>query len=826
MPPSFRNVMLPMLKRSVRSYFLFFSLLCLLCLELVPSIAVPAQANMIQSVRYTQRTTQTANYSCNDTHFSPDGNPFPICPGPFPTGGNCVWWAWEQWHQLGYNLPLNWGNAADWIVDAERAGLPMGTTPHVGSILVMPRNDGVWAGGFGHVAFVTWVGADGDTFNVTYQNYGDPTQMYVGTGYHLSEINQPQAQAGQTRFIYFPRQIDPKLFAKLPGINGSDTSGLGQQQGSAVTQSSASKSQGAVQNSLATSRVALGLPLNSSEQEFNVDFSGSGFSDLLLYNRGLGRLQVLHWQNKDRQDKPTMPRSTEDELGLNSHASSTISLSDSTTGADGWGSSQDIHIGDFSGEGKSQILLYNRDNGQVQLLSLTSDLRIEKHVVLSGWGAGWELYVGKFDGKRTGLFMYNRFANPDQMNTTTPAPPADQTLDSTTGTVTSNPVPVDIQPIPTKMPVKQPTPSPQPKTQPTPTPVPTKDPTPTPKPPTATTTPTETKPVETVTSQPTVTLVPFKTPTAASKSKGDILSILHSLLPFVNSPDPTNPGTGQSDLSGTTPSTAEKQGRSANIQVLNFGKDLQVDHFQQYTLWHNSWEVYVAPFAKAGQDGLFIYDRTTGEGRIMNVQADMQLANEQVIHNLTGNWEVHSGDFIGTGRSQLLMYDPSSGDAQVLSFKDNLALDKQQKYSNWGTNQLLYSGHFGSKQMSVMLYDPQAAKSTFIGLDPSLAQSKQFTTQSWDQNWQVLIGSFVDRSKCLATSSCEGGDDILVLNRQTGAIQQYAFSFGQPISVLDNRSQPYVRDGVGNSQRVDSIETTSFTLLSTFQTSIHNEELY
>jgi hypothetical protein len=87
------------------------------------------------------------DYSCSQAYFSPDGNPFSLCPGPYPGGGNCVWWGWEQWHLLGYNLPLNWGNAADWIVDAERFGLPLGTVPRVGSLAVFPRADGVWAFG-------------------------------------------------------------------------------------------------------------------------------------------------------------------------------------------------------------------------------------------------------------------------------------------------------------------------------------------------------------------------------------------------------------------------------------------------------------------------------------------------------------------------------------------------------------------------------------------------------------------------------------------------------------------------------------------------------
>src|SRR5258708_4539371 len=167
-------------------------------------------------------TVPALDETCNQAYYSPDGNPFQLCPGPYPGGGNCVWWAWEQWHLLGYNLPLNWGNAADWIVDAERFGLPLGTQPRLGSIAVFPVADGVWAfGSAGHVAFVTWVSPDQSTFNVTYQNYGDATPIFVGRGYNVSYINQPRFQNGQLRFIYFPGMIDASRFSHLPGIDGS-----------------------------------------------------------------------------------------------------------------------------------------------------------------------------------------------------------------------------------------------------------------------------------------------------------------------------------------------------------------------------------------------------------------------------------------------------------------------------------------------------------------------------------------------------------------------------------------------------------------------------
>src|SRR5947209_10720793 len=252
-------------------------------------------------------TMPTIDLSCTQVYFSPDGNPFPLCPTAYPGGGNCVWWAWEQWHLLGYNLPLNCGNAADWIVDAERFGLPLGTTPRVGSIAVFPRADGVWAfGTAGHVAFVTSVSPDGSTFNVTYQNYGDPQPMFIGTGYNVSVINEPRYQNGELRFIYFPKILDPTLFSRLPGVNGNAVTQLSSANNMLMndvnnTGGNVNNTGGNVNNTgglLAGSQLALGLPPGSFDQEFSADFTGNGLTDLLLYNRQKGRLDVLTLQDK------------------------------------------------------------------------------------------------------------------------------------------------------------------------------------------------------------------------------------------------------------------------------------------------------------------------------------------------------------------------------------------------------------------------------------------------------------------------------------------------------------------------------------------------
>ncbi len=399
-------------------------------------------------------TVETVNGECSQFYYTSDGNPFPLCPGPYPRGGNCVWWGWEMWHLLGYNLPDNWGNAADWIVDAERTGLPLGRTPRVGSLAVFPVGDGVWAfGPAGHIGFVTSVSPDGTSFNVTYQNYGDPTPMHIGIGYNVSVINEPRFQNGHLRFIYFPGVINAQLFSRLPGINGNDLSGVAQANQLLANGSSTGSDNSDSSSTLTGTRIALGLAPASSDQEFNADFAGTGLSDLLLYNRQQGSLEILSLSSNKLSPsvQKYLPKTVYDEIAADSNnAPVRVSLGDSIHPINGWGSSLDIHIGDFTGTGESELLLYDRVTGTLQFISFTPQLTIKKHVVLSGWGPGWELYVGRMDGNRTGIFMYNRLVNevPIQTPTVTvtpgpgPAsgPAASVTPSSSTGPASSPPI--------------------------------------------------------------------------------------------------------------------------------------------------------------------------------------------------------------------------------------------------------------------------------------------------------------------------------------------------------------------------------------------------
>ncbi len=850
-------------------------------------ISLPQQAHAAAF----DHTKATVDTGCQQFTYSSDGNPFPLCPGPLPTGGNCVWWGWEQWHLLGYNLPLNWGNAAEWIVDAERFGLPVGTLPRVGSLAVFPVADGIWAfGTAGHVAFVTSVASDGETFDVTYQNYGDPTPMYVGHNYNVPVINESRYQQGQLRFIYFPKTIDPHLFARLPGINGNYMTG--------ITSANVALNTGGGNGSLSNSRVALGLPAGSYDQEFSADFTGGGLTDLLLYNRQAGRLDVLALSYPYQAYSPQVIRHYLSPGASLTQAPYRMSLHDAQTGVNGWGSNLEVHLGDFTGGGQTEILLYDRVTGEIQLLSLTPQFTIARHETFQGWGPGWELYIGRFTGDRSEVLMYKRFAIPAPAPVTpTPAPgnqgnPAPtpvptrhvQPGSTPVSVITPPPTPTPVPPTPTPVPPTPtpvpptptpvpPTPTPVPPTPtpvpPTPTPVP---PTPTPVPPTPTPTSVTPTPVPSTPTPPPVTptpvaaptptpaaptpAVPTPTPTAAptvapTAAPTKAPTAAPTKAPTVGStPTPgatRTPTASQSsvqpdgyrvnlnlsaqsgeptDSSGQTPASWSTSGLTAEIFVMSFTNTFTVGVSHDYLLWHNSWEIYVGSFVGVNHDGLFLYDRNVGEGRLIEFSSTLALDHFQFLHNLGGDWEVHTGDFTAQGQAQILFYDTSAGIAQILVLNSDLGVTRQITYANWGTNMVLYVGHFGLPTLSIMLYDPQQAQSTFIALDSSLNISHQYTAQSWGQDEQILVGSFLDRTRCQAQTICGAGDDILVLNRASGEVQQYIFSFGNQFSIFDSRAQGFMREGIAAQENVLPVDSTLFSLFNSVDTSIRNEELY
>jgi hypothetical protein len=286
-------------------------------------------------------------------------------------------------------------------------------------------------------------------------------------------------------------------------------------------------------------------------------------------------------------------------------------------------------------------------------------------------------------------------------------------------------------------------------------------------------------------------------------------------------------GTGEpSDTSGKSPADWDTSGLSAEILLVSFTKNFTVGVSQDYSLWHNSWEVYIGRFLSPTQDGVFLYDRNVGEARLLGYSSKLQLVQFQFLHNLGGNWDVHTGNFNGQTQAQILLYDPTTGDAEMLTLKKDLAVEKQITYSSWGTNLVLYVGHFGLPTLSIMLYDPQLARSTFMAFDASLNVTHQAIVQSWDQNSQILIGAFLDRSLCLEQHTCASGDDILVLHRTTGMVQQYVFSFGNQFNIYDNRIQAFLRDGLTTTASMLPVDASLFRLFTSEESTIHNEELY
>jgi hypothetical protein len=67
---------------------------------------------------------------------------------------------------------------------------------------------------------------------------------------------------------------------------------------------------------------------------------------------------------------------------------------------------------------------------------------------------------------------------------------------------------------------------------------------------------------------------------------------------------------------------------------------------------------------------------------------------------------------------------------------------------------------------------------------------------------------------------------VLALNRQTGQLQQYAFTFGNQYQVFDNRLQAFLREGVVITARLNTVDTSSFNWQATLDASITSEELY
>jgi surface antigen len=80
--------------------------------------------------------------------------------------GYCTWYAYNRRAQLGRPVGSFWGNASTWASYARGSGYLVNNTPAVGAVM----QDSYSAGGYGHVAVIESVNADGSIY-VSEMNY-------------------------------------------------------------------------------------------------------------------------------------------------------------------------------------------------------------------------------------------------------------------------------------------------------------------------------------------------------------------------------------------------------------------------------------------------------------------------------------------------------------------------------------------------------------------------------------------------------------------------------------------------------------------------------
>lgn len=80
--------------------------------------------------------------------------------------GYCTWYAYNRRAELGRPVGSFWGNASTWAGFARASGYAVNNTPAVGAVM----QDSYSAGGYGHVAVVESINADGSIY-ISEMNY-------------------------------------------------------------------------------------------------------------------------------------------------------------------------------------------------------------------------------------------------------------------------------------------------------------------------------------------------------------------------------------------------------------------------------------------------------------------------------------------------------------------------------------------------------------------------------------------------------------------------------------------------------------------------------
>lgn len=599
---------------------------------------------------------------CNGTNSyttAQDGNPYPICPGPMPTnGGNCTWWAWEMWHRLGYNLP-HWGDAATWIGFAQKYGLQLGTEPRVNALVIFPVGDGVWAfTSAGHVAFVTNVYSDLDTFDVSYQNYGDPAVVHYGLRYRASLIQQPRYQNGQMRFIYFPG-----TGGAPPGTESGSGSGSSQQ---------------VINNYVGK-------------------FSGDGHSEILRYNRTAGTLDLL-------------------ELSDDLSTLSVVPLEDSTTQQGHWGSSWEVYIGDFSGKGSDDLLLYDRKHGVARFLTFYSDLTINTDVVQTGWKSSWEIYVGNFDGSHDQLLFYDRNTSQDH-GQFTPAPGEPTVPTGTTGqgqspggTGNGSSSPPDWE-------------------------------------------------------------HSHRTATLALLDYNADFTVRRQVNfdRWQNTWEVHIGHYGQVGRDGIL-FYDRAQGE---LRVVVFNNNLAMKATYQQHKVPGGLEVYSGDFDGSLQDSLFLFNRSAGTAQLIAFQPDLTVRRQVNYTDWGKTWEFYTGHFGGPSSAAVsfLLYSRNTGVLSFIGFGSDLTVARQERYQGIRSNWEVFVGQFSACGSSSGDADATAT-TTPTTPTPTATPTDTATPDPNNDDAPPAPGS---GNTVTVTQSC--GDSVLLVDENTGQGQLITFSF-------------------------------------------------
>lgn len=115
----------------------------------------------------------------------------PIYGGNGYSYGYCTWYAANRRQQIGKPIPRNFGNAVTWASLASSAGYAVDGNPRTGDVL-WHKNTYI-AGGYGHVAFVEAVNADGSIL---------VSEMNMQGWNVVSNRTIPPSEFGQYLFIH------------------------------------------------------------------------------------------------------------------------------------------------------------------------------------------------------------------------------------------------------------------------------------------------------------------------------------------------------------------------------------------------------------------------------------------------------------------------------------------------------------------------------------------------------------------------------------------------------------------------------------------------